>query len=568
MIKQAPIRPLLALGFGNLVALLVVGCHGASQSPVPADNRTHSATAPAGVFRDAAAAAGVDFKWGHGGRSPLNIIETLGHGCAFLDYDQDGLMDLLVVGNRRCGLFHNDGNGRFTDVSQRSGLNLEGELCGLAVGDYDNDGRPDLYITGYGKCALYHNTGQGRFEDVTSRSGLAARSPYDVVSAAAFVDLNGDGKLDLFAGRYIQFRPDTIRWCVYSGVKAGCGVKNYDPDLPHVYRNNGNGTFTDVTQAWGFGSAHGRCLGVAVAAAESGRGVQLYVANDELPADLMVPQGERYQNIGVTSGTAYNRDGLTQGGMGTDWGDFNNDGRPDLVVATFQSEPKSLYRNDGCGMFSEIGGLMGIAQDTTAYVAWTAKFLDYDNDGWMDLLFTNGHSQDNAHQVEAIRTYEQRMQLYHNDQGRLFRYVRSEAGSVFDKPIVGRGAAVGDYDNDGRPDVLVVNEEGPALLLHNEERSPHHRLAVLPHGVRCNRDGIGARIRVTVGDKTYVRDQSLSGGYLSSHDPRVHFGLGNAQGTARVEIDWPNGHVDRVQSVPIDQTVEITEGGQLKLSHK
>jgi len=336
-----PLRYIRLAGSTLLLAAFLIGCRHPASRPTPADSGAPEKSPI--LFREMAQQAGLDFRWGHGGKSPLTIIQTLGHGSAFLDYDQDGELDILLVGNRRLALYRNRGNCRFEDVTQKAGLTAEGDFYGVAVGDYDNDGYPDVYITGYGKCVLYHISGKGTFEDVTAKAGVGARSPYDCVTAAAFVDLDGDGKLDLFAGRYILYKPGVIDFCMYQGVRSGCGVKNYDPDAPQVYRNNGDGTFTNLTKAWGFDKAHGRCLGVAVRATEDGKGVAVYLANDELPGDLFVPRGGRYAEIGVESGVAYNNSGLTQGGMGVDWGDFLNQGRPGLIVTTFQAEPDSLY---------------------------------------------------------------------------------------------------------------------------------------------------------------------------------------------------------------------------------
>jgi hypothetical protein len=546
-----------------IISVWLPGCSSTPKSTSQFTPKTPLAIQPGGsstpIFRDIAREAGLNFRWGHGGKTPLTILETLGHGCAFLDYDQDGLLDIFLVGTPRCALFRNLGNSRFVNVSEQAGITASGEFFGAAVGDYDNDGYPDLYVTGYGKCVLYHNTGRGSFVEVTAGSGLEARGPYDVVTASAFVDLDNDGRLDLFAGRYIVFTPQSIQFCIYSGIKAGCGVKNYEADKPRVYRNLGGGRFKDATSAWGFNEAHGKCLGVAITPSNGGSGATLYATNDEAPGDLFVPHGARYDNVGVTSGTAFNRDGLTQGGMGADWGDYNNDGLSDLFVATFQSEPKSLYRNDGRGLYTEASGPLGIAPSTSQYVAWTAKFVDYDNDGWQDLFLTNGHTQDNVHLVEKGRSYRQPLQLFHNEHGSAFREANVEGGPAFAEPIAGRGAAFGDFDNDGRVDVLLVDEEGAPRLLHNEDKAANHWLGVRLIGKRCNRDAIGGRVIVSVKGRSFVRDMQLAGGYLSAHDPRVHIGLGQAEGPAAVTVRWPDGQTDVIAKVALDNYNTVTQ---------
>jgi enediyne biosynthesis protein E4 len=550
---------LVALCAGGWLA--VSGRGRAPVPQIPASQQQTTSPPAASIFRDVAEEAGVKFQWGHGGRTPLDIVETLGHGCAFVDYDRDGLLDIVLVGNKNLALFRNVGSGKFKDVSSEVGLTATGMFNGIAVGDYDNDGYPDMYISGYGKCVLYRNTGQGGFEDVTARAGVGALHAYDNVTAAAFADLDGDSRLELIATRYIRFTPDTIHFCTYNGVRAGCGPKNYDPDRPRVYRNLGNGAFKDVTQAWGMNALLGRCLGIALQSSEDGRGVAFYCANDELAGNLMRRGKDgRYEDIGLPSGTAYNRDGLTQGGMGVDWGDFNNDGRMDLVVATFQNEPKSLYRNDGNQLYSEIGGTFGLSAVTTAYIAWTVKFIDYDNDGWLDLFITNGHSQDNAEAVEKGRTYAQPLQLFHNEAGTVFRPVGQEAGTAFSVPIVGRGAAFGDYDNDGRVDAVLVNEEGPVLLLHNEAQTGNHWLGVKLVGTRSDRDAIGARVELIRDGGKLVREQQTCGGYISSHDPRLLFGLGKSGKVDSLRVRWPDGSIQTVTDVPTDRYITITQG--------
>jgi hypothetical protein len=478
-----------------------------------------------------------------------------------LDYDSDGWMDILVVGTSSCTLYHNDGKGYFQDVTAQSGITLRGMLFGVAVGDYDNDGYPDLYITGYGVSALYHNDGKGHFQDVTAKAGVGAKDRYDVMSAVAFADLDNDGKLDLIVGRYILFTPQMQQLCDFRGVFASCGVKIYPPVKPAVYHNLGEGRFEEVTDAWGWNSAHGRCLGIAVRAGEP-NGVAVYLANDEVQGDLFVKEGARWVNIGSQSGAGVNREGQNQAGMGTDWGDFDGDGKPDLVVSTFESEPKSLYRADAKNLYLEMGTRLGITQRTLPYVAWTAKFLDYDNDGWLDLLFTNGHTQDNVAQIHKEMRFEQPLILYHNEKGNLFQDASQTAGEAFSKPISGRGVAVGDFDNDGRIDLLVMQEEGVPLLLHNESLSPSHWLGIRLRGTKSNRDGIGTRVRLKVGSRILVREMQLAGGYFSAHDPRLLFGLGSATQIDSITVEWANGEKQTISNPPIDRYITLEQGKQ------
>jgi len=539
-----------------MVAVLL-STHGCK--PKPARPPAGVSTASSGVFRDVATESGLAFRWGHNGKSPLTIVETLGHGSAFLDFDQDGLLDLFLAGTPRCALFRNTGT-RFEDVTAKSGISGEGRHIGAAVGDYDNDDDPDLFVTGYGIARLYRNDGNGRYSDQTNHAGVGPRGPYDVLTAAAFADMDSDGLLDLVVGRYVKFTPESLQFCSYSGIKAGCGVKNYESDRPSVYRNLGLGRFKDYTRNWGFEASRGKNLGVAVRASDSGRGVVIYLANDEEPCDLFVPSGTTYRNDGQRSGTAFGRDGLTQAGMGADWGDFNLDGRADLVVATYQTEPKPLYRSDGAGLYSEVGGPMGIAAGTGPYIAWTARFFDYDNDRWPDLLFTNGHTQDNVSKVEPDRSYPQPTLLYHNEKGERFVEIGGAAGSAFRESIVGRGASFGDYDNDGRLDVLIVDDEGTPLLLHNENSPPGHWIGIRLYGRKSNRDGIGARVEVVTKQGKLVKDHQLAGGYISAHDPRLHFGLGDWDAIEKIVIRWPSGKVETVLGPPVDHYVSIEEG--------
>jgi enediyne biosynthesis protein E4 len=522
-----------------------------------AENAT--ATGPP-LFRDITTSAGIRFKLGHGHRSPLDIHETLGHGAALLDVDGDGRLDIVLVGPDRCALYRNAGGGRFADITGRSGLRQNGYWMGCAAADYDNDGRTDLFVTGYGRCALYHNEG-GRFRDVTAAAGVQDTG---WSTSAGFADVDGDGRLDLYVARYVRFDPRGVRFCDQAGVRTACGPTTYDPERGRLFHNEGSGRFRDITAAAGLADAHGNALGVAFGDFDGDGRVDLAVANDQLPSDLFHNRGGgRFENAGVVSGIAYNAAGQAYAGMGIDWGDSDGDGRPDLVVATYQHEPRCLFRQDRPGLFSDIAAAAGLARATVNSLAFGVRFLDYDNDGWLDLAFANGHVVDNIQQAETNVTYRQSCQLFHNrgaaGPGR-FEDVSASAGPDFTRRIVGRGLCAGDLDNDGRLDLLIVDAEGAPLLLHNEERSGHHWLTLRLVGVCGNRDGLGARLTLTAGGRSQTRQCFTDGSYMSASDPRVHFGLGTATHADEIVIRWPGGHVDTLRSVPADRELTVREG--------
>ncbi|HZO90429.1 MAG TPA: CRTAC1 family protein [Chthonomonadaceae bacterium] len=515
-------------------------------------------------FVDVANTTGIHYQWTIEGKRPLNILQTIGNGCAFLDYDNDGNLDLLLVGPK-LALYKGDGKGHFTDVTAAAGLEkFSGRFLGCAVGDVDGDGYDDVYISGYREALLLHNEGGRTFRDITQEAGL---KPQPWGTSCAFAEtVPGSGRLDLYMANYADFSLDVgPLLCMQHDVETSCGPKQYKP-LPGVlYQNDGHGHFTDITQASGAAAVQGRGLGVAFADYDGSGRPSLALANDELPGDLLRPDPHgpqvRYTNLGESSGTAYDREGNTHGGMGLDWGDYDNDGKFDLLVATFQGEPRSLYHNDGQGQFSDRGFQMGIGSAGVPYVAFGCKFFDYDNDGRLDIILANGHVQDNIHEVDHLSTYRQPTQLFHNRSGKYPGYEEADQTSPdLMRPIVGRGLAVGDYDNDGRVDVLIVDSEGRPLLLHNECSATGHWLGVRLVGTKSNRDGYGAVLTAKIGKRALIQQCQTCGSYLSASDRRVHFGLDRAKRVDVLTVRWPSGHTDTYKNLTADRYIALREG--------
>jgi enediyne biosynthesis protein E4 len=509
-------------------------------------------------FVDVTAAAGIHYEWTVPGARPLNILQTIGNGAAFLDFDGDHNLDVLLVGPA-LALYHGDGHGHFADVTQAAGLDvLHGNFLGAAVGDYDNDGYADVYICAYRGGLLLHNEHGTRFADVTSAAGL---KPQPWGTTAAFVDLDGRGRLSLYVGNYAVFGPETRpQLCLVGGTKTACGPNAYRPEYGVLYQNLGGGRFDDVTARWKAQKVSGRALGAAVADYDGSGRQSLYLANDEMPGDLLKNEGGGFKNIGASSGTAYDANGNLHGGMGADWGDYDNDGRLDLVVATFEKEPKTIYRNEGGDLFTDESAALGVAQRTLPYVAFGAKWLDADNDTWLDLLITNGHTQDNVATMHPETSYRQPTQLFRNDRGARFDDASTALAEGAGRPIVGRGLAIGDYDNDGRMDALLVDSDGSPLLLHNETTATGHWLEVDLVGTRSSRDGQGTLVTLEVAGRRLLRSATTAGSYLSASDPRVHIGLGDAALVTRATLRWPSGRTDVYDNVKADQIVTWREG--------
>jgi enediyne biosynthesis protein E4 len=511
--------------------------------------------------------------WKHiAGKSPEHYLpETTGAGCAFLDYDNDGWMDIYFVNSGKCdfydpnpplrnALYHNNRDGTFTDVTEKAGVASGGYGQGVAVGDYDGDGFPDLYVTQYGRSILYRNNGDGTFTDVTDRAGVAAPG---WSSSAVWFDYDNDGKLDLFVCRFVEFSKTNSKDC-RSGedAKRGyCIPRVYRPTASWLFHNNGNGTFTDVGKASGIGKYLGKAWGaVAVDVNNDGR-MDLFVANDTMPNFLFTNQGGRFEEIGLSAGVAYSADGRPRSGMGVDAADFNQDGWMDLFVANIDMERYSIYQNNHDETFDDLAGPTGIGQATRLMSGWGLKFFDYDNDGELDLLLANGNPDDLIESLHPQVTYPEPMLLFHNT-GKGFQDVSPQSGPTFSKLLSARGMAIGDFNNDGAVDVLVCLNDGAPLLLRNNVGNQNHWLGIKLLGKKGNPDAVGARITYQAGDLKRSRVKVGGGSYLSSHDPRIVLGLGKRDKLDWLEIKWPlpSGGVERFTDLPIDRYITIVEG--------
>jgi hypothetical protein len=551
------------------VLLAVSGCHQPRQAPL-----TVAAPGVPVRFRDVTAPAGIHFALGHKGRHPLTILETSGCGVAFLDFDGDGWQDILLVGQptrspeTACALYRNRGDGSFVDVTREVGLDRSALWMGCAVGDYDNDGFPDLLLTGYGVLSLYHNAagpsgGPRRFVDISRQVGMQAR-PTDWFTSAGWTDIDHDGYLDCYIARYVALDAQTPQFCNLGlddrgeRVMGTCGPEIYAAQRGVLYHNRNGARFEEATARFGLDRAHGKAYGVAFGDFDEDGWPDLYVANDRMPGDLFRNrQGRRFESVGAALGVAYSGDSRPQAGMGVDWGDYDGDGRLDLIVTTFALERKSLYHNEGEMGFQERSDELGLS-GAIPYVGWGNRWFDTDNDGRLDWVVANGHALDNMGRVDPAQPYAQPSQLFYRT-GDIFRDVAAQACAGLARPIAGRGLAVGDYDNDGRADLLIGNGEGEPLLLHNESDTPNHWLRVSLVGRRGNRDGVGARVWVTTGAATQMREAGTGGSYLSASDPRILFGLGAATRVDRLRVRWPSGVTSSLADLPADRAVTIRE---------
>jgi hypothetical protein len=520
--------------------------------------------------------SGIHFVHSSGASPEKYLPESTGAGCAFLDYDNDGWMDIYLVNSGPCdfwtppqpirnALYRNNRDGTFTDVTEKAGVSGGGYGMGVAAGDYDRDGLPDLYVTQYGRSMLYHNNGDGTFSDVTQKAGVAAAG---WSTSAVWFDYDNDGWLDLFVGRFADFSKLKHHAChapntpTLAGINEYCYPRIFDPMPSWLFHNNRDGTFTDVSQKLGISESAGKAWGVVAADFNNDGFVDLAVANDTVANFLFANRGgKKFDEIGFTAGVAYSSDGKARSGMGIDAADLDQDGWLDLFVTNLDHEFYALYKNRGKESFDDIAVASGMASATERMSGWGVKFFDFDNDGDLDLFIANGHPDDLINRINPNVTYSEPLLLFHND-GKRLQDISGASGPLFRRELSARGLALGDFDNDGAVDVLLSMNNGAPLLVKNTAGSGNHWLGVKLVGKQCNPDAVGAKITYQAGDLKRSRTKVGGGGFLSSHDPRVVLGLGPRTKIDWIEITWPrpSGAVQRFVNPPVDRYITITEG--------
>jgi hypothetical protein len=534
-------------------------------------------------FRDITAQAGIHFTHNNGAFGKKWLPETMGPGCAFIDYDNDGYPDILLIngedwpGHARISektgapstlkLYHNNGNGTFTDVTRKAGLAVPMFGLGVAVGDYDNDGFDDVFITAVGQSHLFHNNGNGTFTDVTKSAGLWGPSEFS--TSAAWVDYDRDGKLDLVVANYVQWSEQTDLYCTIDGAhKSYCTPESYKGTSLRLWHNLGNGKFEDATQKAGLGDPTSKSLGIAILDYNNDGWPDILVANDTQPNKLFLNKKDgTFEERGVPSGIAFSEDGIARAGMGADAADYDRSGRPSVIISNFANQMVSLYHNEGNGLFVDEAPQSEVGRATLVTLGFGCFFFDYDNDGWPDIFVADGHIEDAIEKVQKRVTYAEPPHLFRNLGGGKFTEVTAQMGTAFAAPKVARAAAYGDIDNDGFPDILLTTNAGPAYLFHNEGGT-NHSLRIRLVGTKSNRDGIGAVVRVTSANNNNNNNnkdkqwQMLRSGssYLSQSELVLTLGLGAATKADAIEIQWPSGQLDNLTNVNAGQTITVQEG--------
>ncbi|HYY94282.1 MAG TPA: CRTAC1 family protein [Pyrinomonadaceae bacterium] len=544
-------------------------------SPTPTPSLTPEPPRPSGPinFVDVTAEAGIHFRHYNGASGKKYLPETMGSGVAFLDYDNDGWDDIFLVNSMSWpgekgvrsfpALYHNNHDGTFTDVTRASGLAVEVYGIGVTVGDYDNDGFVDIYITCLGPNHLFRNVGGGKFQDVTRRAGVGDRG---FSTSAAWFDYDRDGRLDLFVANYVEWSPETDVFCTLDGTnKTYCTPQKYRGQSSKLFHNRGDGTFEDVTQKAGLYDPSSKSLGVALLDYNDDGFLDLFVANDTEPNKLYKNNGNgTFTDVAVTAGVAFGESGAPRAGMGVDAADYDGSGRQSLVIGNFTSESMALYHNDGGGLFTDEARASGIGKVSEQSLTFATFFFDYDLDGLLDIFAVNGHVSDDIQKVQPQVRYAQPPHLFRNLGQKSFEEVTARVGRSLGHAIVGRGAAYGDYDNDGDLDLLVTTNGGPARLYRNDNANQNDVLRVRLVGTRSNRDAVGARVTVsgTNNFKTWNMVHTGSS-YASQSELTLTFGLGKPDGTDRaftVEVVWPSGEKMSLPQIKANQSLVIQEG--------
>jgi enediyne biosynthesis protein E4 len=538
------------------------------------------ATAPLEVqFTDISLSAGVDFTHQNSATTGKYLIETMGGGVALFDYDNDGRLDIFFTNGAKLAdpmtegkrpdksdskswnrLYHQSADGTFSDVTEQAGVAGASQGfygMGVAVGDYDNDGFDDLYVTNYGGNILYHNNRNGTFTDVTTEARVGGGS---WSASAGFFDADNDGNLDLYVTRYVNWRFDNNRYCGEKapGLRSYCHPDNYDGVADILYHNNGDGTFTDISARAGIANPNGKGLGVSFADYDDDGMMDVYVANDSVQSFLYHNEGKgSFREVGLPAGVGFNEDGKTFAGMGVDFADYDNDGHPDLFVTDLSNERYMLFRHNGDGTFRDVTNASGIGAATLLYSGWSARLVDYDNDGWKDIFVAQGHVMDTIEKTAPNLRYLQPLLLLRNESA---HFVRVVPGDVFQRSWAGRGAAFGDLDNDGDIDIVVSNVGQQALVLRNDGGNRRNWLSIRTVGTRSNRDGIGCRVKVaSASGVTQYATVNTAAGYLSASDRRLVVGLGSDTSAKRVEVRWPSGTTQAFENVQAGAMLVATE---------
>ncbi|HEY1462358.1 MAG TPA: FG-GAP-like repeat-containing protein [Terriglobales bacterium] len=548
----------------------------ASSSVEPATPAAGSSTSahPSGpiTFTDITEKAGIHFKHNTGAYGKKYLPETMGSGVCFIDYDNDGWQDILLInstdwpghknGKSFPALYHNNKDGTFTDVTRQAGLAIDIYGMGCAVGDYDNDGYDDIYLTALGANHLFRNLGNGKFADVTATAGV---SDPGFSTSAVWVDYDNDGKLDLFVAHYVDWSIGTDQYCSLDGKnKSYCTPQTYKGQSSTLFHNKGDGTFENVTKKAGLYDPTSKALGIAMLDYDNDGWMDLFVTNDTEPNKLYHNNHNgTFTDVGIAAGLAYGEAGTARAGMGTDAADFENSGKPGLLVGNFTNEGMALYQNDGTGLFTDEAVTNGISQASTKSLTFGTFFFDYDLDGKLDILAINGHVSDDISVVQPNVKYAQPPHLFRNFGNDKFEEVTAKLGAALQKPIVGRGAAYGDIDNDGDLDLVIMANGGQARLLRNENANQNDMLRVKTIGTRSNRDGIGAKVTATTSTGAHLMEMVKTGSsYLSQSELPLTFGLGKpADGkTVSLEVVWPSGHRESIQKIKPNQVITIKEG--------
>jgi enediyne biosynthesis protein E4 len=563
-------RPLAALLVFGLAAFLI------AKAGMSAPPETSSIQ-----FRDITQQTGIHFVHNNGAFGKKYLPETMGPGVAFIDYDNDGWPDIFLVngmdwpghGQKHSmpRLYHNNHDGTFTDVTHKAGLDVEMFGMGVAVGDYDNDGYDDLFVTAYGQNRLFHNNGNGTFTDVTQKAGL--QGPKEFSTSAAWLDYDKDGHLDLVVANYVQWTPETDLYCTLDGkAKSYCTPESYKGTAVRLWHNRGNGTFEDATQKASLGDATSKTLGVAVLDYDNDGWPDLLFSNDTQPNKLYRNNGNgTFTEKAVVAGVAFSEDGVARAGMGVDAADYDHSGYASVLITNFSNQMISLYHNEGKGLFVDEAPRSEIGRASLLTLGFGCFFFDYDLDGWPDVLIANGHVDDDIQKVQASVSYAERPHLFRNVGKGKFEEVTKSMGAAFASPRVGRGAAYADINNDGRLDLLLSTNGGPVYLFRNEASgaaAANHSLRIKLIGTKFNRDGIGTVVKLTAGGDTQTEMLRSGSSYLSASELVLTFGLGPRDKADTIEIHWPSGQTDRLSAVPAGATLTVTEGKGITSRHE